>query len=199
MSCMKPTHLALFLVAFIVFMICVRVWMKSDEQEEDYAASTSSSALAKVMQQLHSGVPVRESFPKTLDLVKLKELSTTNATTLFLYKVMLGNGNNSDKRSPSYGMLFCMYKPQMLQGTGDVRPLIRGMQSKSVCAKTLVNLMAITLDELAHYYHVNGISNPCNKFNLQVHQTEPIIHMNRLIAACAADLIPLAANNQVTV
>lgn len=195
-TCVSPWALLLFLVVFVIIMCVFRKWI---DQQLEYYENMPKLVFPKVYADLYGGASVKATFPKAIDLKKLKELSNNNATSLFLYRVLLGNGNNANARLPSHGLLFCLYKPTMFQGVNDVRPLIREMKTSSCKLKPMIKLLLTYMDSLDEYYRLNGITNPCNRMNVQTHQVEPIIHLSHLVAAACADLIPYAASGEIEI
>lgn len=142
------------------------------------------------------GVP--HSYPKFLELDKLSKIAQENETANFLYRVLLGDGQNGNPMLPSYGLLFCLYTPKMFSNP-DIRVLLRGLQLKSCRAEFYMKSLLCAMDNLEKYYRVNGISNPCDRMNLSTHNTQIIINHNHLISAFLAQLMYLSVSDEVCI
>lgn len=140
------------------------------------------------------GVP--HSYPKFLELNKLSKIAKENETANFLYRVLLGDGQNGNPMLPSYGLLFCLYTPKMFSNP-DVRVLLRGLVLKSSRAEFYMKSLLNAMDSLEKYYRVNGISNPCDRMNLRTQNTQIIINHNHLISAFLGQLILLTTSDEL--
>lgn len=171
------------LFALALIMIFVMVCACSKKSSESYKKFT----------------PVKQSFPYGMDLKKLAEIAKQNETAAFLYQVLLGDGNNGDPNLPSYGLLFCLYTPRMFTGATDVRPLLANLQTTTYRAELVRNMAVSSMNALDQYFRANGISNPCDRMNLFVHQVQPIRNYNKMISAFVADLIPMTLTGEISI
>lgn len=191
--------LALFFVGLAILavvILCATCMKKSKptpiESYED------GMCAPRAYQQVYGQMPVRASLPEWIDLKQLRTIADSNKAANFLYNVMIGDGNNGNPSLPSYGFLFCVYTPKMFSGNNDVRKLLRAMKVTSIRAKIVMDLLLVSMDGLVRFYDENGISNPCDKFNLFVQHVQPIKTYIYLIAAFLADLIPLTQSGEIT-